>query len=78
MASSYSFNAKYLWLWALCSFKIEAWSAALGTPQQVALRGHIVLLAGLGKAEAAIVAEMNVNRKTSVYGENVLARGTAK
>jgi len=44
--------------------QIEGWLAALGTPQQVALRGRIVLLAGLGKAEAAIAAEMNVNRKT--------------
>lgn len=44
--------------------QIEGWLAALGKPQQVALRGRIVLLAGLGKAEAAIAAEMNVNRKT--------------
>jgi len=44
--------------------QIEGWLAALGTPQQVALRARIVLLAGLGKAEAAIAAEMNVNRKT--------------
>src|ERR1700730_17403806 len=44
--------------------QIEGWLAALGTPQQVALRGRIVLLAGLGKSEAAIAAEMNVNRKT--------------
>ena len=44
--------------------QIEGWLAALGTPQQVALRGRIVLAAGLGKAEAVIAAEMNVNRKT--------------
>jgi transposase len=44
--------------------QIEQWLAALGTPQQVALRGRIVLAAGLGKSEAAIAAEMNVNRKT--------------
>jgi transposase len=44
--------------------QIEQWLAALGTPQQVALRGRIVLAAGLGKTEAAIAAEMNVNRKT--------------
>ena len=44
--------------------QIERWLAALGTPQQVALRGRIVLAAGLGKTEAAIAAEMNVNRKT--------------
>ena len=29
--------------------QIEGWLAALGTPQQVALRGRIVLAAGLGK-----------------------------
>ncbi len=44
--------------------QIEQWLAALGTPQQVALRGRIVLAAGLGKSEAAIAAEMDVNRKT--------------
>src|SRR5438105_12220457 len=44
--------------------EIEGWLAALGTPQQVALRSRIVLAAGLGKSEAAITAEMNVNRKT--------------
>ena len=44
--------------------QIEQWLGALGTPQQVALRGRIVLAAGHGKSEAAICAEMNVNRKT--------------
>jgi DNA-directed RNA polymerase specialized sigma24 family protein len=44
--------------------QIEQWLAALGTPQPVALRSRIVLAAGLGKSEAAIAAEMNVNRKT--------------
>jgi len=44
--------------------QIEQWLAALGTPQQVALRGRIILAAGHGKSEAAIAAEMNVNRKT--------------
>src|SRR5271170_8000100 len=34
--------------------QIEQWLGALGTPQQVALRGRIVLAAGLGKSEAAI------------------------
>jgi transposase len=37
---------------------------ALGTPKQVALRGRIVLAAGDGKSEAAIAAEMKVDRKT--------------
>src|SRR5271154_2787282 len=44
--------------------QIEQWLGALGTPQQVALRGRIVLAAGLGKSEAAIAAQMRVNRKT--------------
>jgi len=44
--------------------QIEQWLGALGTPQQVALRGRIVLAAGHGKSEAAIAAEMKVNRKT--------------
>jgi DNA-directed RNA polymerase specialized sigma24 family protein len=44
--------------------QIEQWLAALGRPQPVALRSRIVLAAGLGKSEAAIAAEMNVNRKT--------------
>src|SRR5713226_8917990 len=44
--------------------QIEQWLGALGTPQQVALRSRIVLAAGHGKSEAAIAAEMNVNRKT--------------
>jgi len=44
--------------------EIEQWLTAMGTPQQVALRGRIVLAAGRGNSEAAIAAEMDVNRKT--------------
>ena len=56
--------------------QIEQWLAALGTPQQVALRGRIVLAAGLGKTEAAIAAEMNVNRKTvRLWRERFAAQG---
>jgi transposase len=44
--------------------QIEQWLGALGTPQQVALRCRIVVAAGHGKSEAAICAEMHVNRKT--------------
>lgn len=44
--------------------QIKQWLAALGTPQQVALRGRIVLAAGDGKSEAAIAAELQVDRKT--------------
>lgn len=38
--------------------------AALGTPQQVALRCRIILSAADGKPEAAIAAENQINRKT--------------
>ncbi len=56
--------------------QIEEWLAALGTPQQVALRGRIVLAAGLGKSEAAIAAEMDVNRKTvRLWRERFAAQG---
>jgi transposase len=44
--------------------QIEHWLAALGTPQQVALRCRIVLAAGGGKTEMEIAAALNINRKT--------------
>lgn len=44
--------------------QIEQWLAALGTPQQVALRCRIILAAGRGESEASIAAKLNVNRKT--------------
>jgi transposase len=56
--------------------QIERWLAALGTPQQVALRCRIVLAASHGKSEAAIAAEMNVNRKTvRLWRERFIAQG---
>ncbi len=56
--------------------QIEQWLAAMGTPQQVALRSRIVLAAGRGKSEAAIAAEMNVNRKTvRLWCERFVAQG---
>src|SRR5438876_2456704 len=56
--------------------QIGQWVAALGTPQQVALRGRIVLAAGHGKSEAAIAAEMNVNRKTvRLWRERFVVQG---
>src|SRR6266853_302975 len=56
--------------------QIEQWLAALGTPQQVALRGRIVLAAGQGTSEAAIAAKMNVNRKTvRLWCERFVAQG---
>src|SRR5205807_6641529 len=44
--------------------QIERWLAALGTPQQVALRCRIVLAVAAGNTELAIAAENGVNRKT--------------
>jgi transposase/lambda repressor-like predicted transcriptional regulator len=44
--------------------QIEQWLAALGTPQQVALRCRIVLAAGCGKTEMEIAAALKINRKT--------------
>lgn len=56
--------------------QIERWLAALGTPQQVALRCRIVLAASHGKSEVAIAAEMNVNRKTvRLWRERFIAQG---
>ena len=44
--------------------QIERWLAAMGTPQQVALRCRIVLAAARGDSEAAIACELRINRKT--------------
>ncbi|MGH7869097.1 MAG: IS630 family transposase [Candidatus Dormibacteraceae bacterium] len=56
--------------------KIGQWLSALGTPQQVVLRGRIILAAGCGKSEAAIANEMNVNRKTvRLWCERFVAQG---
>ena len=44
--------------------QIEQWLAAMGTPQQVALRCRIVLAAARGESETASASELGVNRKT--------------
>jgi transposase len=44
--------------------QIEQWLAALGTPQQVALRCRMILGVAHGESEAAIAAKLDVNRKT--------------
>ena len=44
--------------------ELQRWLAALGTPQQVALRSRIVLATADGKTEGVIAAENDVNRKT--------------
>jgi transposase len=56
--------------------RIGQWVTALGTPQQVALRGRIVLAAGDGKSEAAIAADLKVDRKTvRLWRERFVAKG---
>jgi len=56
--------------------QLERWSAALGTPQQVALRCRIVLGIAAGKAEVVVAAENSVNRKTvRLWRARFLAQG---
>ena len=51
--------------------QIEQWLAAMGTPQQVALRCRIVLAAARGESETAVASALQINRKRSAYGESV-------
>lgn len=44
--------------------EIERWLNAHGTPQQVCLRGRIVLAAADGQADSAIARQLEINRKT--------------
>jgi transposase len=44
--------------------QIDGWLAALGTPQQVALRCLMVPAAGSGQSEVEIASALNINRKT--------------
>jgi len=44
--------------------EIDRWLAAYGTPQQVALRGRIVLAASAGRSDGAVARELEINRKT--------------
>ena len=56
--------------------QIERWLAALGTPQQVALRCRIVLAVATDQSELATAAENGVNRKTvRLWRERFVARG---
>src|SRR5215218_7535736 len=43
---------------------IEQWLAAMGTPQQVALRCRIVTALAKGETETAVAAKLEMNRKT--------------
>src|SRR5436309_6189603 len=44
--------------------QIQQWLAAHGTPQQVALRGRIVLAAAAGQSDSASARQLDINRKT--------------
>ena len=46
--------------------QIQQWVAAHGTPQQVALRGRIVLAAADGQSDVATAQQLSVNRKTVI------------
>lgn len=46
--------------------RIREWVAAHGTPQQVALRGRIVLAAAEGQPDGAIAEQLGINRKTVI------------
>lgn len=58
--------------------QIDRWLAALGTPQQVALRCRIVRAASLGQAEAAIAAALDSTRPTvRLWKERFAQQGLA-
>ena len=46
--------------------QIQQWLAAHGTPQQVVLRGRIVLAAAGGQSDSAIARRLETNRKTVI------------
>ena len=46
--------------------KLQQWTAAHGTPQQVALRCRIVLAAAAGESDVAIAGRLAVNRNTVI------------
>src|ERR1035437_1540349 len=46
--------------------KLQQWTAAHGTPQQVALRGRIVLAAAAGESDITIAKRLSVNRNTVI------------
>jgi transposase len=58
--------------------QLDQWLAALGTPQQVALRCRIITGVAAGRSEAVIAAENEVNRKTvRLWRERFAAQGPA-
>jgi len=56
--------------------QIRQWLAAMGTPQQVALRCRIVLAVARGESEAAVASALQINRKTvRLWRERFAAEG---
>src|SRR5262245_35299978 len=56
--------------------EIERWLQAHGTPQQVALRGRIVLASAGGSSDSAVARELGINRKTvTLWRERYAAEG---
>lgn len=57
--------------------QLEQWLAALGTPEQVALRCRIILGIACGQSEAVVAVENKVNRKTvRLWRERFVTQGT--
>src|SRR4051812_40215961 len=54
--------------------QIEQWLAAMGTPQQIAVRCRIIIGLGGGETEAAIAVKLGINRKTVRLWRSVLLR----
>ena len=56
--------------------EIERWLQAHGTPQQVVLRGRIVLASAGGSSDSAVARELGINRKTvTLWRERYAAEG---
>src|SRR3954462_14190315 len=56
--------------------QIGQWLAAMGTPQQVALRCRIVVAVAGGESEAAVAGALQINRKTvRLWRERFAAEG---
>jgi len=56
--------------------QIGQWLAAMGTPQQVALRCRIVVAVAGGESEAAVASALQINRKTvRLWRERFAAEG---
>jgi transposase len=57
---------------------LERWAAAQKTPQSVALRARIVLLAAAGESNSKIARTLNVSRPTAILWRRRFAEGGAQ